>query len=157
MASILGWNIIVADGRATHATTKRFPKATKVFIAKSGAVLSQIQADEQSAFVLMTHNYNYDLALLSQLIKTSCRYIGVLGPKKKLQRMFDELHENGIEINEEQIHKIYGPVGLDIGAETSEEIALSVLSEIKSVFSNRNAASLKNKPSAIHNDKSIMQ
>src|SRR5579875_139562 len=156
MASILGWNSIVVDGRATYATTKRFPKATKVLIAKPETVLSQIQTDEQTAFVLMTHNYNYDIALLSQLLKTSCRYIGVLGPKKKLQRMFDELHENGIEINKEQIHKIYGPVGLDIGAETSEEIALSVLAEIKSVFSNRNAASLKNKSSAIHEDKSIV-
>lgn len=157
MASILGWRIIVADGRVTHATGKRFPKATGVIVCKPQKLLSHIQADERTAFILMTHNYNYDLDLLSQLANVRCAYIGILGPKKKRQRMFDELDGKGIHFNEEQLQIIHGPVGLDIGAETSEEIALSALSEIKAVFSKSNASSLKFKASAIHHNYSVME
>lgn len=157
MASILGWRIIVADGRATHATSKRFPKATDVVVRKPQNFLSHIQVDEQTAFVLMTHNYNYDLDVLSQLVNVPCAYIGVLGPKKKLQRIYDELNGKGIHFNKEQLQRIHGPVGLDIGAETSEEIALSVLSEIKAVFSKRDASSLKFKTSPIHHNYSVIE
>ncbi len=150
MASLLGWKIIIIDGRLTHATRQRFPKAGKVIVAKPKDILSQLFVDEQTAFVLMTHNYNYDIEALEQLIKTNCNYIGVLGPKKKLRKMFDELHEKDVIINDEQFSKIYGPVGLDIGAETSEEIALSVIAEIKAVFEIRNGASLKNRRTEIH-------
>jgi xanthine/CO dehydrogenase XdhC/CoxF family maturation factor len=157
MASILGWRIIVADGRATHATTRRFPKATGVIVCKPQDLLSHVEADGQTAFILMTHNYNYDLELLGQLANVPCAYIGILGPKKKLQRIFDELNGKGIQFNKEQLQIIHGPVGLDIGAETSEEIALAVLSEIKAVFSKRNASSLKFKTSAIHHNYSVIE
>jgi len=100
--------------------------------------------------IVMTHNYNYDMAALEQLIQSDCQYIGLLGPKKKLNKMVDELTGRGVEINEEVLQKIYGPVGLDIGAETSEEIALSVLAEIKSVFSKRDGSSLKDRTIEIH-------
>lgn len=100
----------------------------------------------------MTHNYNYDLALLRQLLFTeNWRYTGALGPKKKLDRMFSELENQGINITESQRSRIYGPVGLDIGAETSEEIALSVLSEIKAILSGIRGFSLKEKSEPIHN------
>jgi xanthine/CO dehydrogenase XdhC/CoxF family maturation factor len=98
----------------------------------------------------MTHNYYYDLAALEKFIKTNCNYIGVLGPKKKLHKMFDELKEKGINIETEEIEKIYGPVGLDLGAETSEEIALSIIAEIKAVFSKRQGSYLKERPTEIH-------
>ena len=103
----------------------------------------------------MTHNYNYDLAALEQLINTNCKYIGTLGPKKKLDKMFNDLNEKGIVIKEEMMRNIYGPVGLDIGAETSEEIALSILSEIKAVFSQRKGSSLKERTTDIHLRNSI--
>lgn len=150
MSSLLGWNIIVVDGRPAYATTQRFPKANKICMVKPSEVLSAVNIDEQTAVVLMTHNYNYDVAALEQLVKTNCNYIGVLGPKKKLYKMFDELHEKGISITDKKINNIYGPVGLDIGAETSGEIALSVIAEIKAVFSNRNGASLKKRKVEIH-------
>jgi len=152
MAHVMGWDITVVDGRAGHATKQRFPKANKVLVARSNEVLSQIEADKQTFFVLMTHNYNYDLALLKQLIEVEdCIYIGTLGPKKKLERMFNDLKLEGIEVTEQQKTKIFGPTGLDIGAETSEEIALSVLAEIKSVMSNRKGYSLREKAEPIHN------
>jgi xanthine dehydrogenase accessory factor len=155
MAFLLGWNIIVIDGRSAYATQQRFARANKVIVAKPSGILSAINIDEQTAVVLMTHNYNYDIAALQELITTNCNYIGSLGPKKKLQKMFDELNEQGLEINDEMLQKIHGPVGLNIGAETAEEIALSIIAEIKAIFSNRNGASLKETKMEIHERSTI--
>jgi len=150
IASLLGWNIIVVDGRPTYATQQRFPNAGRIAIVKPSEILSAINSDEQTAVVLMTHNYNYDVAALQQLVNTNCKYIGALGPKKKLRKMIDELNEKGIIINDDAMQNIYAPVGLDIGAETSEEIALSVIAEIKAVFAHRKGESLKERTSEIH-------
>jgi xanthine/CO dehydrogenase XdhC/CoxF family maturation factor len=98
----------------------------------------------------MTHNYNYDLAMLQALLERNVGYIGVLGPKKKLERMLGELKEKGIELTERQLNSIYGPVGLEIGAETSEEIALSVIAEIKAVLSGRRGMPLRESKDFIH-------
>lgn len=150
LTDILGWESVVADGRPAQATVQRFPKATKVMVAKAQEVLSKISFDEQTAFLLMTHNYNYDLAMLGELITKEVSYIGILGARKKLGRMLDELKEQGINPTEKALSKIYGPVGLDLGAETAEEIALSIVAEIKAVFAGRTAAFLKEKQQAIH-------
>jgi xanthine/CO dehydrogenase XdhC/CoxF family maturation factor len=156
VAFLLGWNTVVIDGRPAYATKHRFPKATRISLTKPADILSAVNIDEQTAVVLMTHNYNYDLAALEQLINTNCKYIGALGPKKKLHKMLNDLNEKGIMISEEMLHSIYGPVGLDIGAETSEEIALSILSEIKAVFSQREGSSLKERITEIHIRNSIL-
>jgi xanthine/CO dehydrogenase XdhC/CoxF family maturation factor len=76
--------------------------------------------------------------------------VGVLGPKKKLDRMLNELREEGLTIGKEELKGIYGPVGLAIGAETSEEIALSILSEIKAVLSRNDGKFLRDMDDAIH-------
>ncbi|MCZ4225111.1 XdhC family protein [Pedobacter rhodius] len=144
MANILGWEVIVADGRQTHCSMQRFPAAKQILIAKPEQVLPKIQIDGQTAFVLMTHNYNYDAALLNLLLDTNAPYIGTLGPKKKLIRMLEELNQT------EQEFRINGPIGLDIGAETAEEIAISILAEIKTVLSGASAGMLKEKKKPIH-------
>ena len=146
MANLLGWQTTIADGRPSHATQARFATADQIIVSKPEHLLSQLQIDEQTAFVLMTHNYNYDLALLKELLKLKVNYIGVLGPKKKLHRMLEELN---IDVNSD-LPNVYGPVGLDLGAETAEEIALSISSEIKSVFSGTLVRSLKDKANSIH-------
>ena len=152
MASVLGWDVTVVDGRTGHATRQRFPKAGKVLVSRAEDVLKHITVDERTFVVLMTHNYNYDLALLKQLLRVdACQYVGALGPKKKLERMYSELESEGMVITDLQKAKVYGPVGLDIGAETSEEIALSVLAEIKAVLGRRVGFSLREKQEPIHN------
>ncbi len=150
MASVLGWHVTIVDGRKTHANAKRFPVAKNIIVAKPAAAINQIVINEQTIFVLMSHNYNYDLAMLQQLVSTKCNYIGVLGPKKKLEKMFKALQDEGITINSELKQKIYGPVGLDIGAETAEEIALSITAEIKSVLARKDGTALRNKDGFIH-------
>lgn len=152
IASVLGWKIAIADGRATHATAKRFSKANQVSVVKPEQFLDNLTIDDQTYFLLMTHNYKYDLAVLKSLLKINCHYIGILGPKSKFARMLDDLLKEGIIVNEEQLSRIYSPVGLDIGAETSEEIALSIISEIKAVASERAGTSLKYKSGKIHDE-----
>lgn len=152
MASILGWKITIGEGRATHATAKRFPKANQVSVVKPEQFLENIVIDDQTYFALMTHNYKYDLVVLKELLKTDFHYIGILGPKSKFNRMLDDLLIEGITVSEEQIKRIHTPIGLDIGAETSEEIALSIVSEIKAVASGRIGTSLKYKEGKIHDE-----
>jgi len=150
IASLLGWNIIVVDGRPAYATQQRFLKANKISVTKPSDILSVIEIDEQTAVVLMTHNFTYDVAALQTLIHTNCKYIGTLGPKDKLNKMIEALRENGNETGDNKLKNIYGPVGLDIGAETAEEIALSIISEIMAVFAKRQGAMLKERAAAIH-------
>lgn len=150
ITSVLGWNITVVDGRPTHATAERFPKANQVLALKSEEVLAHVQMDAQTVFVLMTHNYNYDLALLKQLIVPEILYVGVLGPKTKLDKMFEEIAAEGTVLTEAQLKKIHGPLGLDIGAETAEEIAVALVAEIKSVLAGSEPIPLKEKTTPIH-------
>jgi xanthine dehydrogenase accessory factor len=151
MAHILGWHITVADGRPGHATKSRFDKAQRILVSKPHEILPQLQPDTQTVFVLMTHNYNYDLALFRELIQlNSCVYIGTLGPKKKLERMLDDLKKDGVEPSPQQLDIVFGPVGLDIGAETSEEIALSVMAEINAVLAGKTGGPLREKKYPIH-------
>lgn len=150
MADLLGWPITVVDGRSNYAVARRFPKANQVLLAKPGAVLSYLQPDSKTVFLLMTHNYNYDLALLKELSSIDYAYIGLLGPAQKRDRMLTDLENQGITLNDDQRSRIYGPVGLDIGAETATEIALSVLAEIRAIFSGRAGSPLKLKSEPIH-------
>ncbi|MCX6319755.1 MAG: XdhC family protein [Bacteroidetes bacterium] len=150
MAAILGWEVTVVDGRPNYATRDRFGAACSVWLAKPEEVLEKIAIDELTFFVLMTHNYNYDMAMLRQLLLRKVSYIGMLGPKKKRDRMLDELTQEGLSFSAEQLSVLHSPVGLDIGAETPEEIALSIVAEIKSLLALRNPASLRKKEEPIH-------
>ncbi len=150
MADMIGWEARVVDGRNTHAKPERFASACQVLVSKPENVLEQITIDEQTVFVLLTHNYNYDLAMLKVLLERNVTYIGLLGPKKKLKSMLDELKDTGMEITEKQLNSIYSPVGLEIGAETAEEIALSIISEIKAVFAGKKGMSLRESNDFIH-------
>jgi xanthine/CO dehydrogenase XdhC/CoxF family maturation factor len=150
MADLLGWDVRVIDGRSSHAKPERFERACQVLVSKPEAVLEQIPIDRQTVFVLMTHNYNYDKAMLKALVQKDIPYIGSLGPKKKLDRMLGELAVEGLVLTDAQRAIIHGPVGLDIGAETSEEIALSILAEIKAVLSGKEGHRLKHIDGEIH-------
>jgi xanthine/CO dehydrogenase XdhC/CoxF family maturation factor len=150
LAAVLGWHIYIVDGRSNYAIPERFPLAKRIITAKPESALSQIDIDERTVIILMTHNYNYDLAVLKQLLPLQLPYVGALGPKKRLHRMLDELKEEGMEITETQLTSIYGPAGLDIGSENADEIALSIIAEMQAVLKDRIGTSLRYK-SVIHN------
>ncbi|QJD97237.1 XdhC family protein [Mucilaginibacter robiniae] len=150
MAAVLGWHTTVIDGRTNYAVPARFPQAKRVLLAKPDQVQSQVNLDTRTVVVLITHNYNYDLAMLRQLLPLQLTYVGSLGPKKKLQRMLNELEEEGFIPTPQQLQSVYGPTGLDIGAEASEEIALSILAEIQAVLQQKEGKALRDRKAAIH-------
>ncbi len=150
MADILGWETRVIDGRSGYARAERFEKACQVIVSKPEAVLGQLEIDDQTVFALMTHNYNYDYAMLKALVTKNVVYIGVLGPRKKMERMVEELNNEGIILSDQQLSTIHGPAGLDIAAETAEEIALSIIAEVKAILNGKEGRPLKAKPGAIH-------
>lgn len=149
MADILGWQSIVTDGRPAYASKERFANC-QVLVSQPENVLKHISIDDRTAFLLMTHNYNYDMAMLPLLLERNVSYVGMLGPKKKKERILNELAEKGIVFTNGQLAVLHSPVGLDIGAETPEEIALSIMSEIKSVFAGKEPVSLRNNADTIH-------
>jgi xanthine/CO dehydrogenase XdhC/CoxF family maturation factor len=150
IAETLGWEVIIVDGRHTYAKIERFSSACQIIVSKPEKVLEQIPIDEKTVFVLMTHNYNYDYAILKALLGKNVPYIGALGPKKKLDNMITDLKAENIFLNEKQKNIIYGPVGLELGAETPAEIALSITAEIMSVMNNKKGGSLRNLLTEIH-------
>ncbi len=150
-AELLGWQVIVTDGRPTHANSQRFGGSCQVIVSKPEATLENIEINNRCCFVLMSHNYNYDLAVLKLLLnKAEIPYIGILGPKKKYDRMLNDLSAEDFHLSDENLKKIHAPVGLEIGAETPAEIGLSILAEIQSVLTGKSARPLKEKKTPIH-------
>ncbi len=150
-ADLLGWDVIVTDGRPTYANKDRFVSSCQVIVSKPERILENIQLDNRSYFVLMSHNYNYDLRVLKLLLAVkTIPYIGILGPMKKYQRMLKDLEQQEFDLKHDDLNKIYAPVGLEIGAETPAEIGLSILAEIQSVLTGKTARPLREKSSPIH-------
>lgn len=154
MADVLGWKVVITDGRPTHANSDRFASSCQIIVAKPEEVLDQVNVTLRTAFVLMTHNYRYDLSVMKVLLdQPQIPYIGILGPKKKYQRMLDDLKAEGVELSKHQQEIVHAPVGLEIGAETPAEIGLSILSEIQSVLTETPGGKLKIKDGPIHRKK----
>lgn len=151
MASILGWQVtLIDDGRDKNTKTGRFAGACQLMVVKPEDVLKNIVLDDNTFFLMMTHNYNYDMAMLRVLLPKQVRYLGVLGPRKKMDRMLAELETEGLRLNSQQLAAIHSPVGLDIGAETPEEIALSMIAEIKAVMAGKSGNPLHYNHDVIH-------
>ncbi|WP_194776998.1 XdhC family protein [Pararhodonellum marinum] len=152
MAHTLGWDTIILDGRSNHATLARFPNAKDILVYPAEEAIQKLEIDRHTAVVLMTHNFEYDLVILSHILAMDFPYLGVLGPKKKMERMLAQLEKKGIQVENFQLKKLHAPIGLDLGAETSEEIALSILAEIQAINSQSTAGFLKDKQGPIHED-----
>ncbi|WP_034919921.1 XdhC family protein [Gillisia sp. CAL575] len=148
---LLGWEVIVTDGRPTHANKERFTSSCQIIVTKPEQTLENIEIDQRSCFVLMSHNYKYDLAVLKLLLaEDQIPYIGILGPMKKYQRMQNDLNTEGFYISEEFKKRMHAPIGLEIGAETPAEIGLSILAEIQSVLTHTSARPLRERSEPIH-------
>ncbi len=150
MAAALGWDVTVVDGRASHATTARFPEAEKVIVSRAENLAESAGVDSKTVCLLMTHNYQYDLIALRNLLAKNPVYIGILGPKKRWQKLEAELTANDFLLTDAQRKTIHAPLGLDLGAESAAEIALSVLAEIQSVLVGSSAQPLHGKNGPIH-------
>lgn len=150
LAKGLGWHASVVDTRARASSLERFKEADAVWLCRPEDVSKQVPLSERTAVVLMTHNYLHDLELLRQLLPSHLRYLGCLGPKKRTERLLLDLSAEGLWFVRSNLTRLHAPVGLDIGAETAEEIALSIVSEIKAVLSDRAGAQLRHRDGSIH-------
>jgi xanthine dehydrogenase accessory factor len=142
IADELGWECYIV-GRKKKISKKTFQTAKAVFEYEE---FSNITFDAYTAVVLMTHDYNWDKKILPQIIDKNLPYIGLLGPKKRMLKMQDDLNLNSLD----SISNFYSPVGLDIGAESPEEISLAIAAEIVAALRNKSGQSLKHKKGVIH-------
>jgi xanthine/CO dehydrogenase XdhC/CoxF family maturation factor len=154
-ADVLGWDFRIIDRRDTHANKERFPYASQTLVANPDVALNHISYDKRTFFVLVTHSYKCDYYFLKSLCAADVPYVGILGPKKKLNRMLNELKEDGVSLNQNKIETIFSPTGLDIGAETPEEIALSIIAEIQAVLKGKKGGMLTLKEEVIHSRDSL--
>jgi xanthine/CO dehydrogenase XdhC/CoxF family maturation factor len=106
--------------------------------------------DDRTAVVVMTHNYPRDVALLGPLLASRTRYVGVLGPRRRTERLLADLRAAGQEVAPGTLRRLHAPVGLDLGAETPAEVALSIAAEVRAVFSSRAGGALRERQGPIH-------
>ena len=153
LAKSLGWDVQVTDECVSHIAPVFFPTADKLSLCQREFIDRDFAVTPYTACVLMSHNYEYDRDVLKKLIQTTTPYIGILGPRKRFDKMLSEFEAKGIVLTPEDFQRIHSPIGLDIGAETPDEIALSILAEIQGKFANRSGGFLKYRSGPIHKRK----
>jgi len=150
-AKTLAWRVTVADDRPAFARPERFPGADAVKLVGFDALdRGELPIDAHTAVIAMTHHFLHDLALMRFLLPTAAPYLGFLGPRQRTENLLEELAKQGLHPVADQLGRLYGPVGLDIGAETPEEIALTVLAEIRAVLSGRQGGFLRDRRAPLH-------
>jgi xanthine dehydrogenase accessory factor len=147
-AKLLGWSTVVADARASFATPERIPSADELLLLWPDEALAYVQPDADTAVLVLTHDDKFDLPLLEGVLRTDAFYVGALGSRRNQERRREVLRERGAD--EEDLDRIAGPAGLDLGADTPAETALSMLAEILAVRVGRAGGRLKDAKTRIH-------
>jgi len=147
-ARLVGWTTIVADARGRFATKERIPSADELLVAWPEEATEQARPDLGTAIVVLTHDDKFDLPMLTAALASDAFYIGALGSRRNQERRRGLLREAGV--SEAELERISGPCGLDIGAESPAETALSMLAEIIAARAGRPGGSLKDATHRIH-------
>lgn len=150
LAVDLGFEVSVADHREAFARREYFPGASHVVVCDPDRLAETVDPDDGGIVLVMSHSYANDLAYLRALLMRPLDYLGLLGPRQRSERILAELAKEGIEPSHDVLSRLHAPVGLDIGAETPEEIALSILSEIRAELTGRNGGRLRDRNAPIH-------
>jgi xanthine/CO dehydrogenase XdhC/CoxF family maturation factor len=149
-AKMLGWHVQVTDECVSHIAPVFFPQADRLALCQRTFVDREFNISPYTACVLISHNYAYDREVLKKILPTPTPYIGIIGPRKRFEKMRSELQQEGICFTDHDLHRIHAPAGLDIGAETPDEIALALLAEIQTKFTSRSGGFLKYRSGPIH-------
>jgi xanthine/CO dehydrogenase XdhC/CoxF family maturation factor len=149
-ASELGWKVTVADPRPALVTTERFPNAALLGAGPADTLVERASPAPGSLAVVMTHQFAHDLRLLRDLLPLPLAYLGLLGPKSRADRILEALEAEGRAVTPAMRTGLRAPVGLDLGAETPEEVSLSIVVEMQIVLSGCNARPLREKKGRIH-------
>lgn len=147
-AKLLGWTAIVADARGTFLTPERIPSADVLIAKWPQEALDEVAPDHQTAIVVLTHDDKFDEPALIGALETEAFYVGALGSRRNQERRRERLLEAGVPA--ESLERIQGPCGLDIGADTQEETALSILAEVLAVRAGRPGGQLRSATQRIH-------
>lgn len=146
----MGWNVTLVDHRAAWATPQRFPGADSIIVCFAEEVVRRIPLTPRTAVPVMTHQFPCDVALIRELLPSPAGYIGLLGPRRRTERLLSELAEERFVPTKERRARLHGPIGLDIGADSPERIALSIVAEIQAVGAGRSGGQLREQSGAIH-------
>jgi len=131
LAKLMGYRVTVVDARAKFATKERFPEADELIVAWPDEAMAKIAVDNSTYVVVLTHDPKFDLPALRSVLQKDAGYIGAIGSRKTNQNRFDALRKEGF--TEEQLSRVHGPIGLDLGSRGAEETALGILAEITAV------------------------
>ena len=153
-AKLLGWRTIVADARAKFATAERLPSADEIIVEWPEEALAQVAPDHATAVVVLTHDDKFDIPALKAALETEAFYIGALGSRRNQERRRERLLEAGVD--EDALERINGPCGLDIGAESQPETALSILGEAVAVRMGREGGKLRESKKRIHAEEVVL-
>jgi len=143
MGKLLGFKIVVIDDRAEFADPQRFPEAELTIAEDYAKSFQKLKIDKLSYIVIVTHGHKGDETVLEGALATEAKYIGMIGSRTKNQTVFSHLLAKGV--SQEQVDKVHAPIGLDIHAQTPEEIAVSILAEIIEVRRSLSPDDRKNK------------
>jgi len=149
-ASQLGWRVVVVDRREALLNRERFPGATGFVTTQFPDAGRTVATDPHTFVLIMTHNYIHDRDLLRAFLPTPAAYLGMLGPRARTDKILRELDREGVMISPERRTQIFGPVGLDIGSEGPDEIALAALGEILATARGRAGGFLRTRGGPIH-------
>jgi xanthine dehydrogenase accessory factor len=128
IANDVGFKVIVTDDRPEIAEPANFPDAMEIHCYPFEGVMDKFDINESSYIVIMTRGHSHDKTVLSQALRTKAGYIGMIGSRRKIKIIYDKLGEEGF--TDEDLGKIHSPIGIEIGAETPEEIAISIVAEL---------------------------
>jgi xanthine dehydrogenase accessory factor len=148
LARQVGWQAIVADARAKFATRERIPSASEIIVAWPEETVARVAPDHATAVVVLTHDDKFDVPALKAALETEAFYIGALGSRRNQERRRERLLEAGVD--EAELERISGPCGLDLGAESQPETAVSILAEIVAVRNGREGGKLQRSKKRIH-------
>ena len=147
-AKLLGWRTVVADARASFATPERMPSADELLLLWPDDALAQVEPDIGTAVVVLTHDDKFDLPLIKGALASDAFYVGWIGSHRNQERRRGVLREDGV--TDEELARVSGPTGLDIGANTPAETAVSILGEIIAARAGRDGGRLRDAKSRIH-------
>lgn len=150
IAHALGWTVSVIDHRPFVLESVDLPAGTMRFAARAEGGLQHISVDGRTAVALLTHQFEVDAEWLTRLLPLSLGYVGVLGSRLRGQQLVDSLREKGLDITPRMTRMLHAPIGLDLGGESPESIALAAIAEIESVMHDRPGGPLRERQSPIH-------
>lgn len=150
LAKELGWHVIVGDPRATFASAERFPAVDRLVVAPAEELVAAIKPDRRTLVAVMTHHYVHDLPLLRALLPQTLPYVGLLGPRKRAEKILGDLVAGGLPVTPEMRARLHAPIGLDLGADAPEQVALAILAEMQAVLGDRDGRPLRERKGPIH-------